>query len=341
MYGKGKGGGKGQILDMGVWDYGSQGFQGETDPWMEMPGPPMTAMDSMRSHLDTWWGYDQSQWGPGHQMGARTLSSLRSPIKTKNRYEGLQEQVEEQEEHEEEKEEAETVKLNIEAGAADDFPKITKEKISNRNRPIPRRTCDAEVPKTTRTSSVVIKLKSEMQAKQKEVKEKRARAREMMRQRGMSTLIGRTGNDGRGGLASAQEMGWKEIEVTIDSGACDTVIPSAECSEYKLHESEQSQSGMEYEVANGESIPNLGERRCLMMTEGSRQVKRINFQVVDVHKALLSVSRAADMGFECKLGRSGGTLTDTVTQEVIPIKRNGNLYTMRAWVRECIFGGPR
>ena len=153
----------------------------------------------------------------------------------------------------------------------------------------------------------------------------------------VSTLVAKT----NGQISSIPAASWREIEVTVDSGACDTVIPTEECKEIKIHESAQSKAGMEYEVANGETIPNLGERRCLMMTENSTTPKRIAFQVADVHKALLSVTRAADMGYQCVLGKTGGWLQDESSSENIPIIRKGNLYVMRVWVRECPFQRPR
>ncbi len=64
-------------------------------------------------------------------------------------------------------------------------------------------------------------------------------------------------------------QGWQEIEVTVDSGACDTVMPLSLCSDIPRHESEQQRSGLEYEVANGASNRNEGERRCLMMTRNA------------------------------------------------------------------------
>ena len=106
-------------------------------------------------------------------------------------------------------------------------------------------------------------------------------------------------------------QGGQEIEVTVDSGACDTVMPLSLCSEITLRESAQQRSGLEYEVANGQSIPNEGERRCLMMTRGENGPKRMTFQVAAVHKALLSITRAADAGFECHLNAKGGYLLDT------------------------------
>ena len=61
-------------------------------------------------------------------------------------------------------------------------------------------------------------------------------------------------------------------------------------------------------MANGQSIPNEGERWCMMMTRGAPGPKRITFQVAEVHKALLSITRAADVGYECLLNLKGGLL---------------------------------
>ena len=140
---------------------------------------------------------------------------------------------------------------------------------------------------------------------------------------------------------------WEMIEVTIDSGACDTVLPTGMLASISLEETEMSREGAEYEVANGATILNMGQKRCILMTQGSNVAKSITFQVCDVHKPLMSVSRLADVGYECVLGKDGGKLVDTVTGEVIPLQRRGNLYFMNAWVKAepkspaTPFGGPR
>ena len=79
---------------------------------------------------------------------------------------------------------------------------------------------------------------------------------------------------------------------------------------------------------------NVGERYCLLMTEDSQHAKKITFQCADIHKPLLSVSRCADLGYRCELGKYGGRLVDEVSGEVIPLHRHGNLYVMRAWIRQ-------
>ena len=131
---------------------------------------------------------------------------------------------------------------------------------------------------------------------------------------------------------------WVEIELTADSGACDTVITRKVAESIPIMPSLASLRGMEYEVANGQSIPNLGERRCLVWTEGATQVKKMNMQVADVHKGLLSLSRCADMGFEGRFGRWAGALICENTGEVIPLTRKGNLYVLRVWVKAAPLG---
>ena len=127
---------------------------------------------------------------------------------------------------------------------------------------------------------------------------------------------------------------WVEIEITVDSGACVTVMPRTLCQGISILQNRLSLDGVEYEVANGAHIPNLGERRCEMMTVGSDKSKRITFQVADVHKPLLSISGCADMGFDCFLGEKGGHLRDRESGETIPLERRDNLYIMRAWIRQ-------
>ena len=85
-------------------------------------------------------------------------------------------------------------------------------------------------------------------------------------------------------------------------------------------------------MANGATIPNLGERKCEVMIVGSLQANRITFQVADLHKPRLSISGCADMGFDCFIAQHGGKLRDRVTGEIILLERHGSLYTVRMWV---------
>ena len=139
---------------------------------------------------------------------------------------------------------------------------------------------------------------------------------------------------------SSDDDGWIEVELTADTGACDTVMPRAMAQCIPIQPSLQSLSSMMYEVADGNEIPNLGERRCVMWTEGASVGRKINLQVADVHKALLSLSRCADMGFESRFGRRAGVLIDEESGDIIPLQRKGNLYVLKCWLKAAPFGRP-
>ena len=140
--------------------------------------------------------------------------------------------------------------------------------------------------------------------------------------------------------------GWIELELTADTGACDTVVPrEGPLSHISIVPSVQSERGLLYEVANNQTIPNLGERRLEMWTDKGVAPRLMAVQVVDVHKALLSSSRCAGAGFESRFGQLAGCLIDSMTGEIIPLERLGNLYYLKTWVRQAPidspFGGQR
>ena len=136
----------------------------------------------------------------------------------------------------------------------------------------------------------------------------------------------------------APEDEWYDVELTADTGACDTVVPKLMCPGIPITPWVQSLRGMECEVDTLESIPTLGEKRCEMWTEGASAPKSILMQVADVHTALLRLSRLADMFFESRFGAAFGFLINTVTGEVTPLQRRGHLYRLRARIRAALFG---
>ena len=164
-----------------------------------------------------------------------------------------------------------------------------------------------------------------------QVKPKPISSQEMSGERG--NCIAFLGQGAAGHISTAGEAQWQEIEITVDSGACDTVMPAYMCADIRIDPSDPQQHCSVFEVANGAFILNMGERRCVMMTEGSGVPKHITFQVADVHKPLLSVSRLADNGYQCVLGDKNGHLEDVHTGEKIPLIRRDNLYVMKAWLR--------
>ena len=88
---------------------------------------------------------------------------------------------------------------------------------------------------------------------------------------------------------------WEYIETILDSGATVTVIPPHVGRSYEVVPSAASRAGVKYEVANGDEIPNLGEKLMPVMTrEGS--MRGLRAQVADVSKALQSVRALVKAG---------------------------------------------
>jgi hypothetical protein len=62
----------------------------------------------------------------------------------------------------------------------------------------------------------------------------------------------------KGNISIVSEPGWQEIEITVDSGACDIVMPTGMFAHISIVATAKSRSGFEYEVANGDGLLNMG-----------------------------------------------------------------------------------
>ena len=92
------------------------------------------------------------------------------------------------------------------------------------------------------------------------------------------------------GINAVAEDGWVEIEVAVDSGATETVMPEETLNEIiGITESAACKRGVVYEVADGTQIPNVGERNFPgVMDDGS--AKKVTAQICTINKMLMSVS---------------------------------------------------
>ena len=67
--------------------------------------------------------------------------------------------------------------------------------------------------------------------------------------------------------ASMLKKGWRRLEVTVDSGAAESVIPADEIPEYPLKKHEHD---IYYSTATGEPIMNMGEQRIPMFAPSGK-----------------------------------------------------------------------
>ena len=94
----------------------------------------------------------------------------------------------------------------------------------------------------------------------------------------------------------SKEVTWEKLTLTVDSGASDKVVPPKFCSWSTIFHTDKV--GTEYEVANGQVVHNLGERRCIMKVSEKIAEPNIALQVVEVHKPLLAVSSITAQGHQ-------------------------------------------
>ena len=93
---------------------------------------------------------------------------------------------------------------------------------------------------------------------------------------------------------------------------------------------------MQYEVASGDLIPNLGEKNFVAYGEGG-QARTIKAQVCEVNKPLLSVSRMVQAGNTVVFSRSGSYVEDENSGERISLREQGGMYMLKLWIKNQSF----
>ena len=133
-------------------------------------------------------------------------------------------------------------------------------------------------------------------------------------------------------LNAIKSDGWEEVEMAVDSGASETVVGEDMVVTANLKESEGSRRGVEYKVANGESIPNLGEKVFAAVTkEGvSRNIKA---QVCSVQQGLLSVKRMVESGHRVVFEPAGSYIEDMKTYERMGLQEKNDMFFVTLWTK--------
>ena len=124
--------------------------------------------------------------------------------------------------------------------------------------------------------------------------------------------------------------------MAVDSGATETVAGEDMIKGVETKPGEATRRGVQYEVASGELIPNLGEKNFLAYGEHG-QMRAIKAQVCEVNKALLSVSRMVQAGNKVVFAGSGSYVEDETTGERIPLREQGGMYMLKLWVKNQSF----
>ena len=133
-------------------------------------------------------------------------------------------------------------------------------------------------------------------------------------------------------INSITEDGWEAIEMTVDSGASETVIGVNMLDGVEIRDGELKKRGVVYEVANGVRIPNLGEKRFIGISDEEIS-RKITAQVCDVNKPLLSVRKLVDNGNRVVFDKDGSYIEDPTTGEFMNLEEKHGTYVLRLWTK--------
>ena len=133
-------------------------------------------------------------------------------------------------------------------------------------------------------------------------------------------------------MAVTDNDGWMTIDLAVDSVATETVLNEDMLEGIETTIGEANKRGVEYEVANGIRIPNLGEKVFKGHSDDGI-IKSLTAQVCDVNKALLSVRRIVENGHKVVFDKSGSYIEDKSSGEKMWLREEGGMYMLKMWVR--------
>ena len=97
----------------------------------------------------------------------------------------------------------------------------------------------------------------------------------------------------------------KFMDITVDSGAADNVMPEHMAPGVPLEQSDEEMAGVVYSAANGDLMPNRGKKSVPIITKEG-QSRKVNMQITDVNRALMSVAKVCDAGHTVLFTSRGG-----------------------------------
>jgi len=147
-----------------------------------------------------------------------------------------------------------------------------------------------------------------------------------------------------GEVVIPQGQGWEEIKVTVDSGACDHVIPKQTVRPEDIKITDAVRKGVTYFTANGQPLPNEGEVNVSGRTREGHALG-LTMQVAGVKKPLASVRKMCQAGnrvvFEEAGGEVGGYVENKATGARIPINKSDGTYSVSVFRPVDRWGGSR
>jgi hypothetical protein len=103
------------------------------------------------------------------------------------------------------------------------------------------------------------------------------------------------------------------------------------CPHFGIEDSEASRAGVYYTSANGGKLFNLGQTHVpIALDNGAKTVA--TFQVADVSRPLMSVSKVCEMGNRVIFGANGGVIMNLATGATTEFTKKDGIYIFVMWV---------
>ena len=126
------------------------------------------------------------------------------------------------------------------------------------------------------------------------------------------------------------------VETELDSGAMKSVAPPEMLPYVPIQPSEGSLQGQEFVVADGNTIPNMGQKE-IDCVDAAGDDDNLTYQISRVGMPLTSVGDLCDAGEKGHLvifGARGGIRLNLATQQITPFTRVNRRYKWTFWAKK-------
>ena len=126
--------------------------------------------------------------------------------------------------------------------------------------------------------------------------------------------------------------GWVMVKAVVDSGAGACVGPKSLAGKGKLRPSEGSKGGQRFTSASGGSLKNEGEVVLDTFTDSGQGLRAV-FQIADITRPLLSVSKICEKGNLVYFGQGGWVIMHGARGQKTFFGRENGIYVLELYVR--------
>ena len=133
------------------------------------------------------------------------------------------------------------------------------------------------------------------------------------------------------------DNGKAKIELTLDSGAANHLLPTEMFPKIKRKQHEAAKMGKCFYDAGGKPIPNEGEKTIQFLTLAGHK-QRITWQVAKVVRPLLSMGKLEEANCKMEFEQGKRFIWVPATGEKIPVTKKNGTYKVNMWIDMDVVG---